>query len=367
MRITIILLSFLLAFGTACKKDEKKSSNTEDNFDRKAMLENYADNIIVPNIGSFQVQLNELVISKDSFIQTPNISNLVSLRNAWEEAYTEWQWIEMYNIGKAEEILYNFQMNIYPTNKNDILNNITKGSYDLTHPNNNDAVGFPALDFMLFGIESTDTLIINKYASENDAEQNKKMLSDLVNQMSSLTQNVLDDWNQSYRDLFVNSTGNTASSAVNKLINDYIFYVEKGLRANKFGIPAGNFSSTPLPDKVEAYYHQNISKKLSLEAIKATKNTFNGISKSGIYKGESLYTYLVFLGKTDLANEINDQFDIAEAKIGTLNDNFYTQVTTDNTKMTESYDAIQKIVILLKLDMLQALNVRVDYVDADGD
>jgi hypothetical protein len=35
--------------------------------------------------------------------------------------------------------------------------------------------------------------------------------------------------------------------------------------------------------------------------------------------------------------------------------------------MTNAYDELQKVVILLKVDMLQAFNVNVDYVDADGD
>ena len=35
--------------------------------------------------------------------------------------------------------------------------------------------------------------------------------------------------------------------------------------------------------------------------------------------------------------------------------------------MTKAYDELQKVVVLLKVSMLQAFNVNVDYVDADGD
>jgi hypothetical protein len=31
------------------------------------------------------------------------------------------------------------------------------------------------------------------------------------------------------------------------------------------------------------------------------------------------------------------------------------------------FDAVQEVVVLLKVDMLQLLNINVDYVDADGD
>jgi len=35
--------------------------------------------------------------------------------------------------------------------------------------------------------------------------------------------------------------------------------------------------------------------------------------------------------------------------------------------MLSTYDGLQKNVVLLKVDMLQALNINVDFVDADGD
>ncbi|GIR99432.1 MAG: hypothetical protein CM15mP102_02530 [Flavobacteriales bacterium] len=50
----------------------------------------------------------------------------------------------------------------------------------------------------------------------------------------------------------------TATSAFNMMVNDFVYYFEKGLRTNKIGIPAGRFSSTPLPDKIEAYYYSKI-------------------------------------------------------------------------------------------------------------
>jgi hypothetical protein len=35
--------------------------------------------------------------------------------------------------------------------------------------------------------------------------------------------------------------------------------------------------------------------------------------------------------------------------------------------MTDTYDELQRVTVLLKVDMLQTLNISVDYVDADGD
>ena len=55
------------------------------------------------------------------------------------------------------------------------------------------------------------------------------------------------------------------------------------------------------------------------------------------------------------------------SKINNLSNNFSNQINTDNTKMTKAYDELQKAVVLLKVDMLQAFSINIDYVDADGD
>ena len=86
-------------------------------------------------------------------------------------------------------------------------------------------------------------------------------------------------------------------------------------------------------------------------------------------KGEGLETYLNFLKSdgTDLSKSISDQFVIAKEKISSLNEDFTSQISSDNNKMLVTYDEIQKGVVFLKTDMLQTLSISVDYVDADGD
>ena len=58
---------------------------------------------------------------------------------------------------------------------------------------------------------------------------------------------------------------------------------------------------------------------------------------------------------------------MARLEINNLTNNLSEQVTIDNSKMTRAYDELQKAVVLLKVDMLQAFSINIDYVDADGD
>ncbi|WP_452222483.1 imelysin family protein [Lacinutrix salivirga] len=361
-RIAYIFAFTMLVFACS-ESDDSPSNNNSDNYNRVAMQTNLADNVIIPKLQNFKASTTNLLSVSNVFTATPTQENLNNLRAAWISAYKNWQLVEPFNIGKAEEILFNFQMNVYPTNTQDIEANIISGNYDLSSVNNNDAVGFPAVDYMLYGIANTDAEILTKY---ND-QKYLNYLSDLIARMDSLTQTVLTDWTANYRAVFVNSTENTVSSATNKLVNDFIYYYEKGLRANKIGIPAGVFSTTPLANKAEAVYNGEISRDLALIALDNVQNIFNGKAQNNNQTGESFNTYLNALGREDLSALINNRIDNAREKVQLLNSDLKTQVETDNSKMTEAYDALQLVVVALKVDMLQAFNISVDYVDADGD
>ena len=166
-------------------------------------------------------------------------------------------------------------------------------------------------------------------------------------------------------------SGNTATSSVNEQTNDFIYYYEKLFRAHKFGIPAGVFSNSPLPDRVETFYNRDVSKEVAQEAFQAVKDFFIGKFYNAAGQGSSYDDYLIFLDTIrdgeNLSAIISDQFNMVDQKLGELNDNFYQQIVNDNAKMLQTYDEIQRAVVLLKVDMLQAMDIRVDFVDADGD
>lgn len=372
MKKQVFILATIISLFIACSDDadsgDTGGGNNSDGFERSEMLVNWADNIIVPSYTSFEIDLQRLGIVSDEFAKNPNEILLNNLREAWLEAYKSWQHVEMFNIGKAEEIGYSFFMNVYPTNVNDIEENIASAeAYDLDHVNNQDAQGFPALDYLLYGVGEDDSEILAKYTTDDNADAYVKYVKDVVDQMVSKTALVIADWNGAYRDEFVGSLANTSTSSVNKLTNDYVFYYEKLFRAGKIGIPAGVFSGTALPGNVEAFYKKDISKELTLEALNAVVDFFNGKHYSSSQRGESFKTYLEYLSNDELNTIINNQFDVVEASINGLENDYTIQITTDNTKMTKTYDEIQKNVVKLKVDMLQAFNISVDYVDADGD
>ena len=374
--LKVILLSLILINCTSDSETNDVIEETELNieekqseFDRLSMLTFWADSIIIPSIDSFYIELNSLNEHVSSFSVNPNPSTLTQLRDQWLTTYKKWQYVEMFDLGVAEEVYFKNRMNIFPANTIRIENNISNLGFNLDDSANFTSQGFTALDYLLFGIAPNDDAIIAKF-SDSSLNYNS-YLAAITSKMIELTLSVKSEWEGSYRDSFIQSTDNTATSSINIMLNNFVFYFEKGYRANKFGIPAGVFSGGPLPDRIEAYNGEIYSQILALEATTAIENFFNGVAYNDPNTtGLSIKNYLDFI-ETDvsdkLSTRINNQIQTAKNKIKELNTNFKQQIEENNTEMLLTYDAIQTAVILFKVDMLQKLNISIDYADADGD
>ncbi len=358
-----IVFVLALAFLASCGSE---SGAAGDNYDRTAMLANWADNIIIPSYANYFSAVDELKYWSDRFTLSPSGGELTSLRTALHEAYLAWQRVEMFEIGKAEELGFQGYLNTFPADVVLIESLISSGNYNLELPSRRSQQGFPAVDYLVNGLAESDAEIIAIYGDPKYLT----FLSDVVNRIHELSVLVNTDWNRGYRDTFVNNSGSSATASVNKLTNDFIFHFEKHLRAAKIGVPAGVFNTTNSA-AVEAYYQNDISKELLNASLEASQAFFNGDHFEGGASGQGLADYLDYVreiqGGDDIAKEINDQYEAINTTSAGLSDSFSDQIESDNTLMLQTYDALQENVILMKTDMIQKLNIRVDYVDADGD
>ena len=244
-------LFLILIVLFSCSDNNDNDGNSSDNYNRQALLSNITNNIILPAHTSFDASLGNFSSNASAFNQDRNITNLINVQESFIDAYKMWQHIEMFNIGLAEEIYFMQKMNIYPANVTRIQNNLNSDNFDLdNNPNEYASQGFPAVDYLLFGIAETNQLILDFYIENQENNIYMNYLTLLVDKMVSNSDTVLEYWEDNKED-FINSTGNTSSSSLNMLTNDFVYYNEKGLRANKIGIPAGVWSDV-LPQNVEA-------------------------------------------------------------------------------------------------------------------
>jgi len=365
--ILFVGIAIIATAFSSCKDDQVSEPNS-DGFDRGAMLENWADNLIIPGYTDYVNSLEQLNQTALAFTTDPDVQGLVELRKVFLGAYLNWQNVSMFEIGKAEAIGLRDYTNTFPTSNEDIEEFINSGSYNLELPSTRMAQGFPAIDYLLHGLAEEDEAAAARF---ENASNESKLLVSYCSRLIDLTSEVLNDWNSGYRDAFVQNDGSGGNSSVNKLMNDFMFYFERSLRAGKVGIPAGVFSSTPLPDKVEGFYSQAHSRDLLLMALDRVVRFYNGMHHEGDGSGPGVDDDLDFLqsisGAEQLSSEINHQIALAIEQAEMLSEDLSAQIKSDNVAMLKLYDELQKCVVLMKVDMFQAMNIKVDFVDADGD
>lgn len=363
-----LLLATISTVWIGCGDDIPQNSEDNDQFDRSQMLQHWVDGFIIPGYRSYLETLDSLDSKAINFASNPNASRLNDLRNAYRFSYNVWQEVSMFEVGKAEELGLRNQTNIYPTNTQLIADNINAGSYNLELPSNNEVQGFPAVEYLIYGMAETDEGTVDLYVNSTNQ---KKYLLDLTARLKTLTSEVYTDWTTGYREIFIEDSGSSASSSVNRMVNDYLFYYERFLRGGKIAIPAGVFE-IPIANKVEALYTPapTINKSLFLNSLTHFRDFFEGNSKY-IGSGPSLFSYLEYIEDLTDGADINGSMDVAFDNVFAvaldLDNDLKKQVIEDNTKMLITYEALQIITVLMKVDMLSALNISVDYVDADGD
>lgn len=356
----------------ACSSGGDDPKDQGSDYDRTALLTNWADNIIIPSYANYQVKVETLINSTNTFNAMPTVENLQTLRSSWLEAYKAYQYISMYSFGKAEAVNLKECTNAYPTNTTGIDANITSGTYNLALLSQYDKQGFPALDYIINGLATTDEAIVAFYTTNANATNYKNYLVALNNRLKTNIDLILNDWTSGYRNTYVSNNGTSVSSSVNITTNNFVKNIEKDVRSGKIGIPAGVFSNgAKFPEKVEAFYKNDVSKELLNAGTKATQDFFNGKNFANATNGPSLKSYLDYVNAVrngkKLSDIINEQYTTIYNTNNTLDNSFSEQITSNNTKMLTAYDAIQQNVIYTKLDMMQALNITIDYVDGDGD
>lgn len=378
MKINKLIIPFILLVivgsFVACSEDDSNTDDAENPnaFDRSLMLINWADNIIIPSYENFAVESDALKEASYAFLAERSMENLTTLREEWEDAYISWQNVEMYNIGPAQDVVMRSFINTYPTNTSNITSFIENQNYNLLDPNLNDEQGFPALDYLLFGIADSDNELLNLYDNAPDAENHRQYLEDVVNRINSLANEVLEEWQTDYRDVFVENSGSSANSSTNRMANVFMEFYEVRLRNGKIGFPAGVYSGgDPQPTRVEAFYNKDLSGRLCLEALGAHQDFFNGNAVDVETSAESFEDYLDFLNTNkegeSLSDLINEQYQISESTINALDSNFFEQINTDNTNMLQAFESLQDNVVYLKSDMFSALSIALEFDSGDGD
>lgn len=360
-------------YDSKAKKDDGSCElNTIGTYDRAKMLSNIADNYIVPAYTNYELATSNLKDKVDAFNSTPSSTTLQDLRQSWRQACIDWQAVSFIDFGPALDISLKSQTNIFPTDTALIKSNISSGTYDLQTPSNFDAKGFQAIDYLLFGTGNNDQEVVDYFINTVEA---KNYLIKLVDELKGNATTVLTNWSNSYKESFKNNNAdNSQGSAVSNLVNALSSHYETYIRKGKVGLPSGvfnGFSQQPMPGHVEALY-SGYSFDFSVAVMQAMNKYIKGNHFTTNAAGQGLDDYIIFVAAKDangngLETTIDSQITSIISALNGHSNVLSNEVMNNNTQVLATYQEMQKLVPMIKVDLTSALGVLVTYQDNDGD
>lgn len=353
MKKTIIILLFISLLSC-----QEKDNDAPNNFDRKELVTNITNNLIVPNIISFENEvksLNNLIINYGNDLTEQNLANI---KNQWKKAAKAYANIYVFNIGEVKNDFTHQALYNWPTLGIAIENfirdrQITKETVANFSPQ---AKTLSGLGYLLFN-NSTSEVNLNFKNSAKRLNYLRFISSELEERASMLAKK----WNEKYATTFINNEESGIKSSYNMLYNG-VYNTISTIKVSKLGKPAGlENSSNTSPNEIQAQYSK-LSVSLMIENLKSIEKVlFNesGVDFSDnikfITKNDELNTKL----KTSIINSINS--------LEKINTPLYEAVETEKEVIKNAYEALKSLDILLGVDVKSTLSIIITATDNDGD
>lgn len=349
-------LTCALGFLSSCK--EEPTDNTPDNFDKGAMLENLASNVIEPFYQGWLTAHQKLDVAIETFEANRTDVNLEEVRARFLEAYTHWNRCSVFEIGPAADRNLRLSVNTFPTDTSQINANLSAGSWNLDQAQNADAKGYPAMDYVLFGQNLEETLTSLQGTGNTRLtylQANSALISGLADEM-------VNAWN-SYKEDFTTNTASSAGSPIGTLVNEINFEFEL-LKNARIGIPLGKKTlGVTQVEKLEGYYADH-ARELALFNLFGIQSAFEG--RGGLGFDDYLDHLNAQRDGGKLSTAIMEGFDEIEAGLQEF-ESMKATIESSPSDLEELYNNIEKQVVLLKTDMPSQLGVQITYQDNDGD
>ncbi len=361
--VSIILKQGILALlagilFSSCK--ETSDPHQSVNFDRKAMLINWADNLIMPAYLDFEAKIDSFHKSVDALSIEESQASLQLSRALFEDLQLSFQAAKIFEVGPAAQIGFRSAVNIFPADTSKILANISQGDLDFETATNIDAKGLPAIDYLLYA--RADELLVN-----DDMQAYLQKCADHIHHQ---IRQILTAWNGGYREDFIAATGTDIGSSLGQMVNAMNKDFEL-IKNAKIGFPAGKRTmGTPYPYTAEAPYSDH-SLAMAIANVEAIHRLYLGTSFDQSEINLSLRDYLaemqVVQGEDALDEDIHQTLLATLAALGNIPAPFSDAVVNHPQEVDAAYQKMIDAVILLKSEMPSVLGVLITYQDNDGD
>jgi len=362
-QFNLIFLVTICLF-TAC---EESQIVEKQEFDRKAFLSEAIHYVITPEIAGAWESSKDLKERIDILIAQPTVSQVLTVKTTWKNAFMRWQGASVFNFGPAESSGLKKSMveelGVFPISESKINEILSSGVYNL-NDFNRDARGFSAIEYLLYGIAETDTLLAEKIKTD---EKFSEYLKVIATHVASEMDTYIHGWNTDTIEAFINNDGTDAGSSTSVYYNEVVKSFE-ALKNFKVGLPLGlrPGQTQTEPNRVEGFY----SKIYSIEALKAHFTMIQFVW-TGPERGIGFKEYLrSVVGGPDLISSTEEQFtkvNLAFAEVESTGKTFVELVQENDDRVITLHTELQKLTRFLKSDMSSLMGIAITYASSDGD
>jgi len=360
----------LILLTTSCDSDSSEVQQVTT-YNAAAYLQDVLDNQIIPDYTAYITLTEGLVTAKDNFISDASEANLTALRTAYKDAYLGFQTVMFYGIGTADTSNFYLFMNSYPTSTEanpssavgistvdtNIENEITASG--LTGTNSQPVQGYPAVDYLLYGLGDTSAAILDALS-----EKHLAYLSVLIDKIDSEADTLLTDWQTTYGVQFTSNTSSSSTGSPNLFFNAFTYAFENYLRRQKIDIPSAPLSGDIDPLKIESVYQDDFSKELFVAAFEKFETLYLG---TGVEDEVSFSDLIISLDRADLDTKIKNQIAAVYTQLDTIDASFKNEIDNNRLNILTLRDRVHDIVKSLKVDVKSTFNFTINWADSDGD
>jgi uncharacterized protein len=358
---SIISLSFLLFISvTACRSGE--GGTNIDEFDRKAMLNDYASKVIVPAYQELLSSAEGLKVAKNDFMVSNSQLDLERIQAQWVSTLLAWQYASAFNFGPAGEQALRKglieEIATFPVDTTTLeayidVNDLSLNNFD------RDTRGLYAIEYLLYNND-------NGELRQSDIRRN--YLNAIINQLVERILLIRNQWITTYPAEFVANDGTDAGSSTSLLYNEFVRSFES-IKNFKLGLPLGKRpgQTAPAPELAEAYYSGQTFPALFVH-INAINDLYYGRSRTE--SGIGLRDYLKsVVGGPELIAQSDAQWEKVTAALNAIpTDRPLTElIQTDYVLLENLHTELQKQTRFFKSDMSSLLGIAITYSSGDGD
>jgi predicted lipoprotein len=390
MRFALVAVLAVAGCGSS---DPGADAKPSDSFDRSALLDHLANQVLLPVQTGFAAAAEALPAAVtaycDALDRNQPGATLEAARAAWGAAIDAWEAADALLIGPAAMDSKAIRDRIYgwPLLSTCGIDRDTASSF--ADPAGYDAStrlvnvrSLSAIEYLLFTTQTAHTCATTPTgwdALGADLPRARCRLAlALARDVASNAATLATAWRRDGGDYVgqlvmagqVGSPISTAQEGVNR-ISDAMFYVDRMVKDMKLAEPAGiavNACGTvdaPCEREVELRYADRATAAIRIN-LRALRQVFTGTTSSA--SGLGFDDFLGALGHTDVSNRMVGKLDAAIAAADALPDSMLAALTTDYAKVVATHAALTAFTDDLKSQFLTLLALEIpDDVATDND